>query len=97
MRHHDILPGHDYCLILDKLETNLPPWKRIYVEDADACSHVSVKTAFWTCRFRSTARQNLAFCILGRRKKFICGIGTALQCNQSAEKLNMVKGLTRSV
>jgi hypothetical protein len=40
MRHHDILPGHDYCLILDKLETKLPPWKRIYVEDADACSHV---------------------------------------------------------
>ena len=40
MRHHDILLGHDYCLILDKLETKLPPWKRIYVEDADACSHV---------------------------------------------------------
>ena len=40
MRHHDILPGHDYCLILDKLETKLPPWKRIYVEDADACSRI---------------------------------------------------------
>jgi hypothetical protein len=22
MRHHDILPGYDYCLILDKLEKN---------------------------------------------------------------------------
>src|SRR6266516_4748121 len=78
MRHHDILPGHDYCPILDKLETKLPPWKRIYVEDADACSHVLdpsfSQNGFWTCRFQSIARQNLAFCIRGRRKKFICGI-----------------------
>src|SRR5437870_5152037 len=81
MRHHDILPGHDYCLILDKLETKLPPSKRIYVKDADACSRILdpsfSQNGFWTFRFQSTPRQDLAFCIRGgegRKFNFACGI-----------------------
>src|SRR5436309_4437491 len=104
MRHHDILPGYDYCLILDKLETKLPPWKRIYVEDADACSHVLdpsfCQNGFGLVAFNQQHEQKISLFVFGgRRKKFICGIGPTLQCNQdkSEEKLNMVIGLTRTI